>query len=442
MSSHNPAATAMTDFSCPNCDTRFAYKQGQAGLVVACPSCASTFRIPNVGPTSIQQRAAERETVFVPPQRSQPPGRANGSSSGRPTGPPVRRPPTPAPARTAAAGGIGKYLAVIIGLSVTATLMLSCIATALIYRLARPHVVPAEVAVQSALDTPPGNQVKSAAEKSRDGAKQIMARVDASLAEGDAAMATEHLLAYLNSPTGEKEEAQALLDEVRRASSTKLATESLSKLSPAQLQEFAEKDELPADISFSRPDLSKLLVAEMRKTLPEEQSRREGIRRQQQAEQARLQAERVALLRETLAREQAERHQQLLRSRYLWSHPEGQTAHNWTMKSKNAQIADVTNGKSPTPPSMAFGVNTSPMPTLDGPGSTDIYIEIDPKVGFTQYAGLKFTRPCMLGIQEDFTVFAERANVEARDGDKRLWKSRAVELGDKQVFAFFPAESP
>ena len=76
---------------------------------------------------------------------------------------------------------------------------------------------------------------------------------------------------------------------------------------------------------------------------------------------------------------------------------------------------------------------------IDLPGSRDVRIEIDPEVRQTTYAGLTFTRPCVVDIQKDGTLVADREGVVATDSDGSDWKSQRSTPPAGEVVAFFPA---
>jgi len=76
---------------------------------------------------------------------------------------------------------------------------------------------------------------------------------------------------------------------------------------------------------------------------------------------------------------------------------------------------------------------------FDTRNARNIAIEIDEEVGETQYAGLRFRDPCVVGILSDGTVTIDRAGLSAEDRSGRLWTSRAVRHGGMQVIAFTPA---
>lgn len=73
-------------------------------------------------------------------------------------------------------------------------------------------------------------------------------------------------------------------------------------------------------------------------------------------------------------------------------------------------------------------------------GADNIFIEINPAVGHTQYAGLIFTTPCVVEILMDGTVLINRAGVEVKDRRGYRWRSRQAFIGGRQVSAFFPPE--
>lgn len=74
---------------------------------------------------------------------------------------------------------------------------------------------------------------------------------------------------------------------------------------------------------------------------------------------------------------------------------------------------------------------------IEAYNSSDIEIAIDPAIKETSYAGLRFQAPCVVGIQADGTVIADRAGVTAKDSRGDLWNSRPVTLAGQAVHAFF-----
>lgn len=65
-------------------------------------------------------------------------------------------------------------------------------------------------------------------------------------------------------------------------------------------------------------------------------------------------------------------------------------------------------------------------PCNDGRGSYNIRIEVDPSIGYTQYAGLHFTGPCVVDIGPGGTLMCHSPGVTAQDGNGKKWVSRRV----------------
>lgn len=62
-------------------------------------------------------------------------------------------------------------------------------------------------------------------------------------------------------------------------------------------------------------------------------------------------------------------------------------------------------------------------PLIDAPGSSHIHVEIDPELGRTRYAGLRFTTPCTLAVDRDGTLRAESEGIVGTDADGYAWES-------------------
>ncbi len=78
---------------------------------------------------------------------------------------------------------------------------------------------------------------------------------------------------------------------------------------------------------------------------------------------------------------------------------------------------------------------------IDLPGTTDVHVQIDPAVGKTTYAGLTFSKPCVVDILKDGTVITRQAGTLARDQNGKIWISEPAVVEGINGFAFFTEAS-
>ncbi|MBS3734611.1 MAG: hypothetical protein KGY99_06755 [Phycisphaerae bacterium] len=79
---------------------------------------------------------------------------------------------------------------------------------------------------------------------------------------------------------------------------------------------------------------------------------------------------------------------------------------------------------------------------VDSPGSREIHVEIDPDVGRTDYAGLTFTVPCTLAIDEDGTLRADSEGLIATDEQGRTWRSTTLLHRGRDAVVFLRPQAP
>lgn len=62
----------------------------------------------------------------------------------------------------------------------------------------------------------------------------------------------------------------------------------------------------------------------------------------------------------------------------------------------------------------------------DAAKSSEVSLVVDPAVGATSYAGLRFGSPCIVGIKDDGRVEVDREGVVATDASSATWVSRSL----------------
>ena len=68
---------------------------------------------------------------------------------------------------------------------------------------------------------------------------------------------------------------------------------------------------------------------------------------------------------------------------------------------------------------------------LGAPGSTNLSVSIDPAVGGTEVAGLRFSEAVMLNVWENGIVEQNRENVSVLDIHGQRWTSKRVRIGER-----------
>ena len=69
---------------------------------------------------------------------------------------------------------------------------------------------------------------------------------------------------------------------------------------------------------------------------------------------------------------------------------------------------------------------------IDALGSKNIKIVVNKKVGYTEYAGLKFHQSAIVNIWKDGTIEVDREGVEAVDKNKTLYLSQRRKIDEKE----------
>ncbi|KFB69722.1 MAG: hypothetical protein CAPSK01_000556 [Candidatus Accumulibacter vicinus] len=62
----------------------------------------------------------------------------------------------------------------------------------------------------------------------------------------------------------------------------------------------------------------------------------------------------------------------------------------------------------------------------DARNSSGVSIDVDSKIGFTKFAGLKFKQPAVVKISDDGLVMVDRPDLVTEDHSGRIWRSIAV----------------
>ena len=68
---------------------------------------------------------------------------------------------------------------------------------------------------------------------------------------------------------------------------------------------------------------------------------------------------------------------------------------------------------------------------VDAPGSRDIRIVVNPKVGYTTFAGLRFQDAAVAAVRKDGLVVVNKEGIRARDSSGRLFVSAKLVVGGK-----------
>ena len=69
----------------------------------------------------------------------------------------------------------------------------------------------------------------------------------------------------------------------------------------------------------------------------------------------------------------------------------------------------------------------------DSPGSTNIHVVVDPAIGLTELAGLRFRSSCILNIWKDGIIQVNQAGVPAEGEDGTRYASREVQLAGQKA---------
>jgi hypothetical protein len=76
----------------------------------------------------------------------------------------------------------------------------------------------------------------------------------------------------------------------------------------------------------------------------------------------------------------------------------------------------------------------------DAPNSTAVSIRVDPRLGYTEYAGLRFKKAATAAIRGDGTVEVDADGLEATDNANQRWSSRKVVIDSKPTFVMCKKE--
>lgn len=76
----------------------------------------------------------------------------------------------------------------------------------------------------------------------------------------------------------------------------------------------------------------------------------------------------------------------------------------------------------------------------DAPNSIAVSIRVNPGVGYTDYAGLRFKTPATAAIRGDGTVEVDIEGLEAADKAGQLWISRGVTIEGREAFVMWKKE--
>lgn len=82
-----------------------------------------------------------------------------------------------------------------------------------------------------------------------------------------------------------------------------------------------------------------------------------------------------------------------------------------------------------------FGGTGSPQYMPDAPGSRDIHVIVNEKMGYTTFAGLRFQGAAVVGVRTDGLVVVDKEGIRARDAKGRLFVSGKTTAGDKDLIA-------
>lgn len=76
----------------------------------------------------------------------------------------------------------------------------------------------------------------------------------------------------------------------------------------------------------------------------------------------------------------------------------------------------------------------------DARNSTAISIRVNPGIGYTEYAGLRFKKAVTAAIRSDGTVEVDSEGIEATDKAGQMWVSRGVMIADRKTFVMWKKE--
>jgi hypothetical protein len=76
----------------------------------------------------------------------------------------------------------------------------------------------------------------------------------------------------------------------------------------------------------------------------------------------------------------------------------------------------------------------------DARNSSNVSIRVNPAIGYTEYAGLRFKKAATVAIASDGAVEVDSEGVEATDRAGQMWISRGVMIGERKAFVMCKKE--